>query len=79
MPKNALHLPICHANLAVCMGKMYLVGGRTQKPEDRALTSLTSVYEYDDLTDSWRHASDMSIARHDSATCVVGGCSKYFM
>ena len=48
---NSLPTPRCHAGLAECGGKLYLVGGSTFPVESSTVCSLASILRYEELED----------------------------
>ncbi|KAK7103055.1 hypothetical protein V1264_021184 [Littorina saxatilis] len=70
--RNNLPTPRCHAGLAECVGKLYLVGGSTFPAESPTVCSLPSVLRYDELDDRWDTIQTLQTPRHDMGITVLG-------
>lgn len=70
--RSPLSTPRCHACLAVCVGKLYLVGGSTFPRDSPAVCSLASVLRYDELDDRWDKIQTLRTPRHDMGVAVIG-------
>lgn len=70
--KEPLPTPCCHANLVVVENKLYLIGGSNMSDTSSAVTSLSSVYCYNEEDDIWDKVTDIMIPRHDCGTAAIG-------
>ncbi|VDI27305.1 Hypothetical predicted protein [Mytilus galloprovincialis] len=70
--KEPLPTPCCHANLVVVEDKLYLIGGSNMSDTSSAVTSLSSVYCYNEEDDIWDKVTDIMIPRHDCGTAAIG-------
>ncbi|CAC5393671.1 KLHL9_13 [Mytilus coruscus] len=70
--KDPLPTPCCHANLVVVEDKLYLIGGSNMSATSSAVTSLSSVYCYNEEDDMWDKITDIMIPRHDCGTAAIG-------
>nr|KAG5708439.1 hypothetical protein BaRGS_026166 [Batillaria attramentaria] len=70
--RTPLPTPRCHAGLAVCGGKLYLIGGSTFPLDSSSVCSLASVLRYDDVDDRWDRIQTLRTPRHDMGVAVLG-------
>ncbi len=70
--KTDMPTPRCAHTSAVVNGKIYVIGGATSEPDCYA---LSTVEEYDPVTDTWTRKADMPTARCDfvGSSAVVDG------
>ena len=68
MPTATNSIGTCTVN-----GKIYAIGGSTNKIPGQGWTVLSTLYEYNPATDKWEKKDDMPTARWALASAVLNG------